>query len=476
VTLKVDIIKLERLINKVGVLPTSLRQLPNAGDADQAKKEFNVIRDDFMSAIWLYPDQRENYHHLKDSRGLGYIDALKLFTEISKDVIRTMKSLDSSTIKTEQPSNASSSNHQATNTSVITSDVKQITSDSDRSDLDREKSRRVWVIHGRNEKLVGEVFAFLRAIGLHPIEWGEARAKTGVSSPYIGEILKAGFNYAQAFVVMLTGDDEAKLRNEYIKTNDPPYEQNLTPQARQNVIFEAGMAFGRDPDRIIFVKQGILRPFSNISGIHILELDNTPETRIEFSSRLKSAGCDVPDLTSRKDWLKAGDFAPNKDHSANPTLSKPDIEVEITQGRWDTRHKTTIPHSEIFVFTAFNSGEETALDSYGILVKDTTGEKEIPEIYPLGPAKYYINKAGFPKEVNNFSYPCKVSKTNPCTVGKYMDGIIARLTEKGYRGRVELIAYFKDVSQNIYKSRPYSIDIDQCGRKMEENKLRDAQG
>lgn len=174
-----------------------------------------------------------------------------------------------------------------------------------------EKSKKIWVIHGRDEVLVQNVFSFLRAIGLDPIEWGEARKLTGVSSPYIGDILKAGFNYAQAFVVLLTGDDEAKLRGDYISKDDPEYERNLTPQARQNVIFEAGMAFGRDPDKIIFVKQGFIRPFSNISGIHVLELNNSPAKRLEFANRLKDAGCDLPDLMTRQDWLKVGDFEAN---------------------------------------------------------------------------------------------------------------------------------------------------------------------
>ncbi len=190
------------------------------------------------------------------------------------------------------------------------------------------KAKQVWVIHGRNEELNRDIFSFLRAIGLDPIEWSEARAKTGVSSPYIGKILEAGFDYAQAFVVLLTGDDEAKLRDQYIKQNDPEYERNLTSQARQNVIFEAGMAFGRNPDEVIFVQQGNLRPFSNISGIHILELNNTAKARLEFASRLKSAGCDVPDLMTRHDWLKVGNFESNVSEQSRST---PTILAEATK-------------------------------------------------------------------------------------------------------------------------------------------------
>ncbi len=190
------------------------------------------------------------------------------------------------------------------------------------------KLKKVWVIHGRNGRLAHDVFSFLRAIGLDPIEWEEARNLTGASSPYIGDILRAGFDYAQAFVVLLTGDDEAKLRDEYIEDNDPEYERSLTPQARPNVIFEAGMAFGRHSDKVLFVQYGNLRPFSDISGIHLLKLNNTPEARIDFADRLKTAGCDVSDLTARRDWLKVGDFEPNV---CEQSESKPRVPSSSTE-------------------------------------------------------------------------------------------------------------------------------------------------
>lgn len=171
-----------------------------------------------------------------------------------------------------------------------------------------EKSKRIWVIHGRNDKLAHDVFNFLRAIGLDPVEWEEARKLTGVSSPYIGDVLKAAFDYAQAFIVLLTGDDEAKLSDRYIKPGDFEYERNPTPQARQNVIFEAGMAFGRDPNKVVFVQHGKIRPFSSISGILILQLDNSPRSRKEFVIRLRDAKCEIADLETKSDWLEVGDF------------------------------------------------------------------------------------------------------------------------------------------------------------------------
>lgn len=171
-----------------------------------------------------------------------------------------------------------------------------------------QKSRRVWVIHGRNDKLKKEVFNFLRAIGLYPIEWEEARSLTGDAQPYIGDILEAAFDRAQAFVVLLTGDDEGKLKDRFIKPDDPEWERNPTAQARQNVIFEAGMAYGRDPTKVVFVQFGNIRQFSNISGRHILNLDNTAIKRINFINRLKAANCEIQDSEPKDYWFEVGNF------------------------------------------------------------------------------------------------------------------------------------------------------------------------
>jgi predicted nucleotide-binding protein len=95
------------------------------------------------------------------------------------------------------------------------------------------------------------MFEFLRAIGLEPLEWNEATALAKAGAPYIGDVLDRAFAEVQAVVVVLTGDDLAHLRSEFVNAHDAPYERTPTPQARPNVLFEAGMAFGRHPERTI---------------------------------------------------------------------------------------------------------------------------------------------------------------------------------------------------------------------------------
>ena len=165
---------------------------------------------------------------------------------------------------------------------------------------------RVFVVHGRNEAMRRALFDFLRAIGLKPIEWSEAIALTGKPSPFVGEILDTAMRYAHAIIVLFTGDDQARLRDEFLLGNDPDYERRTTPQSRQNVIFEAGLALGKYPDRTILVQVGVLRPFSDIAGRHFIRLRNSSKSRQELAQRLELAGCDI-DL-SGTDWHDAGAF------------------------------------------------------------------------------------------------------------------------------------------------------------------------
>ena len=167
-------------------------------------------------------------------------------------------------------------------------------------------AREVFVVHGRNEQARKAMFEFLRAIGLHPLEWSEAVRATGRPIPYIGDILNAAFSRAHAVVVLLTPDDEARLSKSLRVDNDPPHEVELSGQARPNVLFEAGMAMGRDEDRTVLVEVGEMRPFSDIAGRHVIRLDDSSQRRQELAQRLEAAGCPVN--LDGTDWHSAGDF------------------------------------------------------------------------------------------------------------------------------------------------------------------------
>ncbi len=180
--------------------------------------------------------------------------------------------------------------------------------EKEKTDIVKESPdpRKVFVVHGRNQAAKDAMLVFLRSLGLQPIEWTEATSMATGGSPYIGSIIDVAFSKAQAIVVLLTGDDEARLRKKFLINSEPTFETDLTPQARPNVLFEAGRAFGSHPDRTILVELGQLRPFSDISGMHIVRLQNATEKRQDLAMRLRKAGCSVNmDGTA---WHTAGNF------------------------------------------------------------------------------------------------------------------------------------------------------------------------
>jgi predicted nucleotide-binding protein len=171
----------------------------------------------------------------------------------------------------------------------------------------KKRGTTVFVVHGRDLKKRDAIFTFLRTINLKPLEWTQAISLTKQAAPYVGTVLEKAFEHAAAVVVLLTPDDKGKCKQEFHKENDPPYEKIFSGQARANVLFEAGMAFGTNAKSTVIVQVGEVRPFSDIWGRHVVHLKDTSASRKELADRLIIAGCDM-DLTGQ-DWMTAGDFS-----------------------------------------------------------------------------------------------------------------------------------------------------------------------
>lgn len=165
----------------------------------------------------------------------------------------------------------------------------------------------VFVVHGRNEAARKALFDLLQAAGTKPQEWSAAVATTGKAAPFIGEVLEKAIPAASAVVVLLTPDDEGRLRRRYQRPSDSDDERKLSPQARQNVIFEAGLALGVHPKRTVIVQLGEVRPFSDLSGRHLIRMEDSVAKRQELLLRLERAGCKVD--RNGTAWHSAGDFA-----------------------------------------------------------------------------------------------------------------------------------------------------------------------
>jgi len=186
--------------------------------------------------------------------------------------------------------------------------------------------KRVAVVYGRDSRLKGAMFTFLRALELRPIEWGQAIAATGKATPYNKEAVAELFKDAQAVVVLMTGDDEAQLREQFRLPDDGPDESRLTPQPRPNVLIELGMAFGIMEARTVIVQVGTLRSMSDLDGLNVVRLSHAASSRKNLVERLKAAECDLND--SGTDWLTAGDFTPTP---SNPAKPKPKLPLPPTQ-------------------------------------------------------------------------------------------------------------------------------------------------
>lgn len=170
------------------------------------------------------------------------------------------------------------------------------------------ETKRVFVVYGRNERVRVALFTFLRSLGLQPIEWHEAVEFTANPSPHVSDIVEAGFRLAAASVVLLTPDDDACLRAEFQNPGDPEFELRPTGQPRPNVLFEAGMSWALFPKKTVLVQVGQIRPFSDMSGIHVLQMDGSLDRRRQLATRLKMAGCAINDLDLSTEWHTAGNF------------------------------------------------------------------------------------------------------------------------------------------------------------------------
>jgi len=211
-------------------------------------------------------------------------------------------------------------------------------------------SKKVFVVHGRDGRLRDDFFAFLRSLGLDPIEWSEALKLTGKATPYTGEALESAFKNAQAVIVLLSPDDEVRLFQELWKADEEENEKYFKLQARPNVLFEAGMAFGTHPDRTLLIEVGKVKAFSDVAGRHVIRLSDSADKRNEVAERLRTAGCGVK--TSGNDWLNTGDFNITREYKSKPTKNIKYKHTDLNEGDilailddWWPKSKDTVPEN-----------------------------------------------------------------------------------------------------------------------------------
>jgi predicted nucleotide-binding protein len=193
-------------------------------------------------------------------------------------------------------------------TAVATSSSSRGRGPTARAAKPKPKDNSVFVIHGRDIGLRDSMYEMLSALGCKPLEFQQAVARVrGTGNPWIGDVLDKVFAQAQALIVLFSPDDETKLKDHFVGAGEKQTEGKLKPQARANVIYEAGMAMARHQEKTIMVQVGTIKGFSDIFGRHIMHLNNSPTSRNNFVLRLEQV-CKV-DRTGNR-WMEVGDFTP----------------------------------------------------------------------------------------------------------------------------------------------------------------------
>jgi predicted nucleotide-binding protein len=174
------------------------------------------------------------------------------------------------------------------------------------------KENTVFVVHGRDAKLRDSMYELLGALGLKPQEWGHAiRAARGKGgNPYVNDAVTKIMGQAQAIVVILSPDDDVRLKAQFVTKHERGTEGRLFGQARPNVIFETGIAIGTHHAKTLIVRVGDVKPFTDIGGMHILHLTGSDQSRHDFANRLEDLGCDIN--RDGDHWLRAGEFSPTE--------------------------------------------------------------------------------------------------------------------------------------------------------------------
>jgi predicted nucleotide-binding protein len=114
---------------------------------------------------------------------------------------------------------------------------------------------------------------------------------------------------AQGVLALFTPDEYAVLRPEHRKEKEGG-ESVERWQARPNVQFEAGMAYGRDPDRVAFVLFGNAKLFSDAAGMHVFwpTNDHGPDSHRALLRGLLAGGMKCAVNLRSDDWMTAGNF------------------------------------------------------------------------------------------------------------------------------------------------------------------------
>lgn len=166
-------------------------------------------------------------------------------------------------------------------TSIGTAGTFRARKDSNISELDQQKDKPIFIVHGHDDGSKEAVARFLERQGIRPIILHEQlnRGKT-IIEKFEEHASKVGFA-----IILMTPDD---MGYQVGKEDEKQF------RARQNVILELGYFTARLGRSEIFVlRKGIIELPSDIFGIIYEEMDEGGAWKLRLAGELKAAGYKV---------------------------------------------------------------------------------------------------------------------------------------------------------------------------------------
>jgi predicted nucleotide-binding protein len=150
-------------------------------------------------------------------------------------------------------------------------------------DTPRTFGDKVFIIHGRDDGVKGDVALFVRDLGLKEIilDRQPNEGLIAILDKFEREAKKADFAIA-----LLTPDDVGALKDEAA--------EQLKPRARQNVIFELGYFIGKlGRKRVCLLLKGELENPSDLDGILYVSMNSPNGWKLELAREMKQAGLPI---------------------------------------------------------------------------------------------------------------------------------------------------------------------------------------
>ena len=148
-------------------------------------------------------------------------------------------------------------------------------------------AKTVFIIYGRDTDAHTELVKFIRAVGLDELPF-EAVADGLGPTPFVADVVTTGIQKADAVIALFTPDEQAVLYDPRSGRSLAGEERGSRWQARPNVMFEAGVAFGKSKQEPILTVLGAdVSLFSDVAGKHFIRLE-TPRGKRQLFNRLNA--------------------------------------------------------------------------------------------------------------------------------------------------------------------------------------------